>query len=155
MSLMLILLQVIVICTVAMVIAVGLFSAPWYVLLGMLGIALLVTRWLMPSELYAIAPLAQANFSTPQHSETENVSEQSANPTVPHLTYRGAHYSADASRCPIEPETPPEMTYRGAHYSKDCPPSTSDQDAAALIQAQVIEAAKQPIMKYRGAPIKH
>lgn len=138
--------QVIALCAIAATLVFALFSAPWYVLGGILLIALVITWKLMPNqETWAAATDEPGN--TLHDSHPPEPSEKTTSCQSPNMLYRGAQYPTIAAK---ETEACPQsavLSYRGATYA----PSTK---AISPNSPSSSENPKSPELKYRGAKIQ-
>ncbi|MDX2232576.1 MAG: DUF4278 domain-containing protein [Leptolyngbyaceae cyanobacterium bins.349] len=130
---------------------VGLFAAPWYVLGGVLLVALVLTWRLMPSRETWVAETTEP-FPDQSNLPTSAPHHPSSASHSPDLLYRGAHYTSTGASWLGVPAQPATLSYRGAHYA------TEPQTPGPLVepshpQGQSCDQKMMPL-KYRGAKVQ-
>lgn len=119
---------------IGILVLIGLFSSPWYILAAALLIVLvLIQRW-MPDPNLQLDLLSDIPGTDPEESGTEPT------PTHPEMLYRGATYTAPTAPIPVpDSEKPAPKQYRGAVYSQPPSPPCPTPPAPA-------------VLRYRGVP---
>ncbi len=119
---------------IGILLLVGLFSSPWYILAAALLIVLVMIQRLMPDPTLQADLLGDRSVPDPGESRSE------APDTSPEILYRGATYSppADPSFPVVSGDNTPRQ-YRGAVYT---PPDTPEQPTVPA----------PAVLRYRGVP---
>lgn len=138
--------QVIALCAIAALLVFGLFSAPWYILGGILLIALLLTWKLMPSQETWLSAADDSENSL-HGSQASEAPEKPASCQTPNMLYRGAQYPTAASNGTAASPPQAVLSYRGAAYAS-CPKAASPNSSSSS------EQPHSPELKYRGAKIQ-
>jgi hypothetical protein len=135
--------QVIALCAIAVLLVFGLFSAPWYVLGGILLIALVLTWKLMPNQETWVSTTEDPGKLLHSSPLLES-SEKPVSGQTPNMLYRGAQYPTVASKGTAAAPPQAILSYRGATYApkpKVAPPNSPSSS----------EPSQSPELKYRGA----
>lgn len=133
---------------------IGLFKAPWYILLLVLAVGYAVTQFAMaPSETVmsssstgAIEPELASTGSEPWRDQSQSLTDQSSL-----LTYRGANYNPISPPTETETEEIGSETFSGKYRGCEWSHQSASQDG------QVTEPSTTdrptPVRMYRGVKI--
>lgn len=131
--------QLTLILGIGLLVMVGLFASPWYILAGILIVVLaLIDRWMpsspaIESEQWPLTPDSRPQSRKPQVMQGSDAPAE--------MLYRGAAYPKATQQVPAEPPAAPPavLCYRGAYYAADAPNGTDDP----VTQAGLETIAKQ------------
>ncbi len=145
-------------CVIATAVISSLFSAPWYALAGVLMVAFVVTRWLMP-ELQAA--IAADDLALTVSSQTDRPAPIPSEPAdTPGLSYRGAAYGQEVegeAQSAVAMITCSPLSYRGAKYATELSAEPNTQSLEVELHSasdrQPQLDCRAPEMKYRGVKL--
>ena len=104
---------------VLLVLGIGIFEAPWPVLLGILIIGLLAIQWLSSQgRAIASSSLQPDGSASDSHASAESIQPATQSESEPHLVYRGIPYN-DRNHNDVRPEEGDSVTPLGSEHASE------------------------------------